>query len=214
MPAPSDSSRRTTVQLSGFDLHSALGYWPHGQCDARRVRARIPYPAEAQERRRKHWRGSSIAPVLEENSPMDSRRTQAPGRRIEARSSVSSECIRRCEARAIYAGSAHHKRRPEDYGFDPPASPRPNKSLRDGNIRLKHAEAKALFRQGLRRGMISRVDECGLPKYAWAVDGDGRVFEAIRSRGSVKYHGYELGDDDRPMKKMVKRAWRSRCPVT
>ena len=141
-------------------------------------------------------------------------RTRTSKRMIVDRSSVSSECIRRCEAQAVYKGSAHHKRSPGNYGFTPPVSPRPNKSLCDGNVQLDHEEAEALFLRGLRRGMISRLDENGLPKYVWAVDSDGRVFEAVRSRGSTKYHGYELGDDDRPMKRIVKRAWRSRCPVT
>ena len=57
------------------------------------------------------------------------------------------------------------------------------------------------------------MDRYGLPTYVWAVDGDGRIFGAIRSRGSAEYHGFELSEDDRPMRKMVKRAWKSRCPL-
>ncbi len=191
--------------------------WPRAhdtQCGPRRTRPCLLHPATAQSQRRRQWQRNSIAPELKESYIVVKRRARTPGRRIVAQSGISPDWFRRFEAQAIYVGSAYHKRRPEDYGFDPPASPRPNKSLCDGNTRLRHSEAWALFRQGLRRGMISRVDEYGLPKYVWAVDRDGRVFEAIRSRGSTKYHGYELGDDDRPMKKIVKKAWRSRCPVT
>ena len=46
-----------------------------------------------------------------------------------------------------YVGSAHHKRYAADYGFAPPANPRPHKSLCDG---INRREALDLFRSGIR----------------------------------------------------------------
>ena len=52
--------------------------------------------------------------------------------------------------------------------------------------------------------------EEGLPKYVWAVDGDGHVYEAKRSKYSPNYHGYELGGNESVMRKLVAKEWRSR----
>ena len=52
-----------------------------------------------------------------------------------------------------------------------------------------------------------RINE--LPKYIWAVDEDGEVYEAkLDSQG---YHGYRLGEDDRAMRRLVLKEWKSRC---
>ena len=118
---------------------------------------------------------------------------------------------------AVYVGSAHHKRAPADYGFHPPTNPRPNKSLcdsrRDGGRIVKRDEAKRLFREGVKRGMIGRLGEDGLPKYVWAVDSGGRVYEAKLEQGSRCYHGYELGDDEHTMRRWVVEKWKTRCPM-
>lgn len=144
---------------------------------------------------------------------MPKRRVSSPKRRIVSQASVCVENIRLCEKMAKYVGSAYHKRTPGDYRFVPPASPRPNKSLCDGSRSLNLAEAEALFREGLRRGMYSEKGSNCLPKYVWAVDADGHVFEAKCSHGGTEYHGYELGDDD-AMRRVVRKEWRSRCPKT
>ena len=61
--------------------------------------------------------------------------------------------------------------------------------------------------------MISRHFVDGLPKYIWAVDSDGNAYEARISGSSGKYHGYELNDDDRSMRDLVKKERNSRCPL-
>ena len=115
--------------------------------------------------------------------------------------------------RVQYTGSPHHKRIPADYGFHPPVSPRPNKSLCDGHRCVQLHEATALFREGIDRGMISthRIGEN--PKYVWAVDSEERVFESKLERGYDKYHGYELTKDEKTMRQRVIEEWVQRCPA-
>lgn len=136
-----------------------------------------------------------------------------PKRRITPRHEIGLEVPARLEDEARYTGSAHHKRQGADYGFSPPANPRPNQSLCDGGRGVGKDEARALFQEGVRRGMISTFREGGLPKYVWAVASDGRAFEAKIERGSRHYHGYELGDDDGIMRRLVIKEWRARCPA-
>ena len=109
-----------------------------------------------------------------------------------------------------YTGDSQHKSKPADYGFHPPANPRPNKSLYDGSRIIKLAEATALFREGIRRGMISTYCVDGLAKYVWAVDAYGHVYEAKLSKNSLNYQGYELGCNERAMKTIVAREWNLR----
>ena len=143
--------------------------------------------------------------------PMPKRMVSNPKRRITPRQEVDTEVLARLEGEARYIGSAHHKRYGADYGFSPPANPRPNKSLCDGGRSVGRDEAEALFREGMQRGMISTYRQDGLPKYVWAVASDGRAFEAKVERGSRHYHGYELGDDDGIMQRLVLKEWRARC---
>ena len=65
----------------------------------------------------------------------------------------------------------------------------------------------------MRRGVIGTFREDNLPKYVWAVASDGRVYEAKVERGSRNYHGYELGEDDEAMRRLVIREWSARCPA-
>lgn len=144
---------------------------------------------------------------------MRQRQGSNPKRRIAPMHEVAPELLARIESEARYTGSALHKRRGADYGFTPPANPRPHKSLCDGGRVVARDEARALFREGVRRGMISTFREDGLPKYIWAVASDGRVYEAKIERGSCNYHGYELGEDDEVMRRLVGKEWNARCPV-
>ncbi len=60
--------------------------------------------------------------------------------------------------------------------------------------------------------MVSQFPAGGLPKYVWAVDGAGEVYEAkCRPEREAEYHGYRLGDDDRYMREYVLNEWRRRC---
>ena len=63
-----------------------------------------------------------------------------------------------------------------------------------------------LFERGIELGMVSRFDEGGVPKYVWAVDEFGEVYEAKTKPGRDEpYHGYRLGDDERAMRRYVTR---------
>lgn len=117
------------------------------------------------------------------------------------------QALARC---LVYVGSAHHKRSPGDYGFHPPANPRPSKSLCDGNRVILLAEARQLFQTGVLEGMFSKFEGNGPPKYVWCVDNDGEAYEA--KAGSDGYHGYPLEDND-PMCSIVRKEWRTRCQV-
>ena len=113
----------------------------------------------------------------------------------------------------IYIGSAHHKRRPGDYGFNPPSNPRPSKTPCDpkGKDPVLVAKARALFGAGMAKGMFSALGESGLPKYVWAVDANGVAFEAkSRPEHETEYHGYPLGDDEAVMRSYVLGEWKQR----
>ena len=60
--------------------------------------------------------------------------------------------------------------------------------------------------------MVSPFDEGGVPKYVWALDNDGEVYEAKTHPGhETAYHGYRLGEDDNAMRKYIISEWRKRC---
>ncbi len=141
---------------------------------------------------------------------MPKRQGNNPKRRIAPKNGTDRQFLDRLAGQAVYIGSSHHKRFPADYGFQPPVNPRPNKSICDGSRVIKRAEATSPFREGIRRGMISTYCEGELPKYVWAVDGNGRVYEAKRDGDRTTYHGYELGDDESAMKKLVAKEWHAR----
>ena len=61
--------------------------------------------------------------------------------------------------------------------------------------------------------MVSAVRADGLPKYVWAVNHEGRTYEAKREQGSRTYHGYALGSDDEAMRRWVIEQWGERCPA-
>ena len=146
---------------------------------------------------------------------MPKRQGNNPKRRLIPRHEIDGDVLGRLLDEACYTGSALHKRTAADYGFHPPANPRPNKSLCDGSGRtVRLAEARVLFRKGVERGMISSAGRSGLPKYVWAVDSEGRVYESKLEQGSCNYHGYELGEDDEGMRRLVVEEWRLRCQTS
>ena len=104
---------------------------------------------------------------------------------------------------AIYVSGPHHKRFPADYKFQ--VNPRPNKSLCDSGRIVKRDEAKRLFREGVKRGMIGRLGGDGFPKYVWAVDDfEGRVYEAKLG---------QVGANDDAMRRRVVKEWKTRWPM-
>ena len=144
---------------------------------------------------------------------MPKRQSNNPKRRIAPMHEIDPAFLNRLVNEVHYTGSAHHKRIPGDYGFTPPTSPRPDKSLCDGSRCITADEATALFLQGIKRGMISNFRESEFPKYVWAVDGQGHVYEAKIERSTRNYHGYELNSDDDAMRQLVTKEWELRCPI-
>ena len=143
---------------------------------------------------------------------MSRRQGNNPKRRIVPRDALDPGDLGRLAKEARYVGSAHHKSKPADYRFTPPVSPRPNKSLCDGKRIVKKREAKELFRRGLSRGMMSPYPENGFPKYVWAVDRDGEVYEAKLGDDGRSYHGYALSADrERDLRRLVITEWKARA---
>jgi hypothetical protein len=136
------------------------------------------------------------------------RQSQNPKRRIAAPDRLGVLCRAVLASEVTYVGSALHKRNPGDYGFHPPVNPRPWKSMCDGKRVILKDEASELLRQGIRIGLFSDFPDGGRPKYIWAVDADGEVYEAkIDSNG---YHGYRLEHDD-DFRSVIMREWSRRC---
>ena len=127
-----------------------------------------------------------------------------PTRRIAAPEHLSEAQRVALAARLRYVGRAYHKTKPADYGLEPPANPRPSKSICDGLRIIRLAEARELFRAGILRGMVSTYFIADAPKYVWAVDSDGEAYEA--KVGTDGYHGYRLEEEDR-MRRYVQKEW-------
>lgn len=138
---------------------------------------------------------------------MATRKGYNPKRRIAEPGRLTPEQRTALADKLGYEGSAHHKRSPGNYGFQPPVNPRPWKSLCDGRRSILFEEARDLLRAGICKGMFSEPEENGQPKYIWVVDHEGEVFEA--KIGSAKYHGYRLEEDD-DMRDIVLKEWKAR----
>lgn len=135
-----------------------------------------------------------------------------PDRRFVDEGFTSSDDREALCARLCYVGSGTHKLRPGDYGFHPSHNPRPSKSPCDAVRAVLLAEASNLMRRGIMLGMVSRFDEGGVPKYVWAVDDAGDVYEAkTRPEHETEYHGYRLGDDERDLRHHILKEWKRRC---
>ena len=104
-----------------------------------------------------------------------------------------------------YGGNPEHKRSPGDFKLNPPAAPRPAKTLCDIAGITRRNEAVDYLRQGLRRGMVSERQVDGWPQNVWAVTGEGVVLEAQRD-GAGSYHGYPMPSSD-PMWREVFKRW-------
>lgn len=142
---------------------------------------------------------------------MRKREGNRPDRRIAPNGFMSEAEQRALAARIRYGGSASHKLRPGDYGFVPSHNPRASKSVCDDLRPILLLEASTLFERGIALGMVSRFEAGQLPKYVWAVDDTGEVYEAKTNRDS-EYHSYRLGDDERDMRSLVRAEWRRRWP--
>ena len=135
-----------------------------------------------------------------------------PDRRIASANSIDDVILKALANRVTYVGSANHKSKPGNYGFLPPTNPRPSKSLCDDIRTILLEEAKALFYEGIKRGMVSCFPSADIPKYVWAVDSDNQVYEAkTNPRLETGYHGYRLGENEKTMREWILREWHKRC---
>ena len=139
---------------------------------------------------------------------MRTRRGNSTKRRIVSLDTLDTPAREDLARQLSYVGSAHHKRQPGDYDFQPPVNPRPWKSICDGRRTILKDEAARLLREGILNGMFSDLSDDGVPKFVWAVDGEGEAYEA--KRDSSGYHGYRLEEDDE-MRRVVLREWEKRC---
>ena len=145
---------------------------------------------------------------------MRRREGNRPDRRIVPAGTYSQTELDALAARVSYVGSGLHKLHPGNYGFIPSVSPRPSKSVCDDLRPVALLEASGLLAKGIKAGMVSRFDPGGSPKYVWAVDGDGEVYEAKTKPPDAAYHGYRLGDDEEAMRRYIRAGWEKRCPRT
>ena len=144
---------------------------------------------------------------------MPSRKGQPndPKRRVAPQGSIKSQTLSRL-AKARYLGSAHHKKRPGDYGYGliPPVNTRHHKSVCDDLRPINLKEATRLFRAGVQSKMVSGYLENGdLPKFVWAVDDQGEAYEAKLGDDGQSYHGYRLYRDQR-VRRYILGEWRAR----
>jgi hypothetical protein len=139
---------------------------------------------------------------------MPRRQGNNPKRRIAAADRLAQQERINLAARLTYVGSDHHKRHPADYGFQPPVSPRPWKSVCDAARIIPLDEATQFFRQGVTMGMFSEFPAGAAPKFVWSVDGNGDAYEAKIDRDG--YHGYRLEEDD-DMRLVVLKEWQRRA---
>jgi hypothetical protein len=145
---------------------------------------------------------------------MRKREGNRPDRRIVPAGTYARGQLEELARRLSYAGSALHKLHPGNYGFVPSINPRPSKSICDDLRVVALEEAVQLLAAGVAAEMISAFDAGGSPKYVWAVDADGDVYEAKTKPPDTVYHGYRLGDDEDAMRRHIRDEWEKRCPRT
>jgi len=141
---------------------------------------------------------------------MTKRQSNNPKRRIAPPQSLTEDEQVSLLKKSRYVGSAIHKRMPSNYGFHPPTSPRPSKSVCDDRRSIPREEAQALFIEGICKSMVSvHREEDGLPKYVWSVDVQGEAYEAKTGNGG--YHGYRLDEaTESDMRNLVLDEWAKR----
>jgi len=133
-----------------------------------------------------------------------------PDRRFAPMGTYSHAERKALAGRLTYAGSGLHKLHPGNYKLIPSKNPRPSKSVCDDLRPVTLHEASQLFAAGISAGMISPLGPGGTPKYVWAVDTNGEVYEAKTKPPDTVYHGYRRGDDDEQMRRYIRDEWNKR----
>jgi hypothetical protein len=88
---------------------------------------------------------------------MNRRTTANPKRRLRDAPVTERDrlALETLATKATYGGNPEHKKNHGDFKLSPPSRPRPDKSLCDGAGIFKRAEAEALLKEGIRRGLVS-----------------------------------------------------------
>lgn len=140
------------------------------------------------------------------------RRTQQynPKRRILglAEAQAMRSTLQELASRARYGGNPEHKRNPGGFALEPPAGPRPGKSLCDDAGIFRRRDAETLLRAGFHAGLVSDRFDGEWPYNVWVVTDDGVPMEAQLERQGV-YHGYPMPTADPFRDQVLKRfdAW-------
>jgi hypothetical protein len=136
------------------------------------------------------------------------RRSANPKRRLAGRPEASGRAaLKALAARVRYGGNPDHKRNPGDFGLSPPSRPRRDKTLCDEAGVFTRAEAEALLRLGIERGLVSVQERNGWPQNVWAVSANGLPVEAMLENPETgTYHGYPMLSGD-PLRDLVIERW-------
>lgn len=118
--------------------------------------------------------------------------------RLEPQNTIEQECLADLAERVSYGGNPEHKSNPGDFGLTPSSSPRPDKTLCDDAGIFTKSEATTLLREGIRKGLISKLEKNGWPQNIWAVSKQGVPLEAQLENAELgRYHGYPMPEADR-----------------
>ncbi len=109
--------------------------------------------------------------------------------------------------RVKYTGNPAHKKNPGDFGLDPPAGLRADKTLCDDVGIHSMKVARRLLQEGVRRGLISENMRGGFPQTIWAVSDEGHPLEAqLENQGLGTYRGYPIPPSD-PFQIRILERW-------
>jgi hypothetical protein len=120
-----------------------------------------------------------------------------PKRRLRVCDASERARLAELAQKVRYGGNPEHKKNPGDFGLTPPSDPRPGKSLCDGIRIYTRADALALLRKGLSRGLVSDRAVGDWPKNIWSITPEGFPLEAQLENPDIgSYHGYPMPDSD------------------
>ncbi len=129
-----------------------------------------------------------------------------PKRRI--RQNAETAYLRSLANRVNYGGNPEHKKNPGDFGLNPPAQPRPDKTLCDPVGIFSRAEATRLLKEAVGKGLISEREQNGYPQNIWSVTDGGQPLEAqLENPEQGTYHGYPMPEAD-PFREVVLARWK------
>jgi hypothetical protein len=116
---------------------------------------------------------------------------------------------KRLASKVNYTGNPAHKRDPGDFHLTPPSAARQNATLCDDAGVLERKKAKALLRDGARRGLIDARSNGEYPVLIWAVQDDVAFEAQLENEAKGEYHGYPMPLSD-PFRSVILKAARSR----